>query len=132
MSKQALKVRLAGGGAQGGDGIGNAKLGKGDDIHIALYNDNTVETALCFAGLIKAVELSGFLKYRGFRGVKVLGLVIPKHPTSEGDNPASGIEDGKHDAVTEPVVDTVFIVFNQHATRHQKFLLGVLGAEGGE
>ena len=118
MSKQAFKVRLAGGRAQCGHGIGNAKLGQRDYVHVAFYNDNTVETALCFAGLIEAIELSGFLKHRGFRGIEILGLIIPKHPTSEGDNPASGIQDGKHDAVTEAVVDAVFIVFNQHAACH--------------
>ncbi len=129
MSKQAFKVRLAGGGAQCGHGIGNAKLGQGDDVHVALYNDNTVETALRLAGLIEAIELSGFLKHRGFRGVEILGLVIPKHSSSEGDNPASCIQNGKHNAVTEPVVDAVFIVFDEHTARHQKFLLGILGAE---
>lgn len=58
---------FAGRGAQRGDGILQALLGEGDDVHIALDDNNFVEVAVVLARFIKAVEFLAFMEYRGFR-----------------------------------------------------------------
>ena len=58
VAEQAFQMRLAGRRAEGGDRVGDAKLGERNHIHVAFDHDNTLEAALGLAGLIKAVKFA--------------------------------------------------------------------------
>ena len=54
-SVDPLQVDLAGGRAQCSRGIRDAMLGEGDDIHVALHYQNTIQLAVVLASLVKSV-----------------------------------------------------------------------------
>jgi hypothetical protein len=60
-------VFFAGCGAQRRDGIAQALLGEGDDVHVTFDDDDFVEVAIVLARLVQAVEFLAFMKYRGLR-----------------------------------------------------------------
>jgi hypothetical protein len=60
-------VFFAGGGAQGGDGIAQALLGEGDNVHVAFDDDDFVEVAIVLARFVQAVEFLAFMEDRSFR-----------------------------------------------------------------
>ncbi|MNQ81694.1 hypothetical protein D3C85_967270 [compost metagenome] len=129
-AKQPLEVFLAGGGAQGRDGIAQALLGQGNDVHVALDDDDLVEVAVGLARFIQAVEFLAFMENRGFRGVQVFRLVVAQYPAAEGDDAPATVADRKHHAVAEAVVAfTAFGVFDQQAGIDHGFLLQGIAAQ---
>ena len=103
-AEQALEVFFAGGGAEGGDGVAQALLGQGDDVHIAFDHHDLVEVAIALACLEQAVKLLPLVEHRGFRRVQVLGLVVAEHPAAEGDDPAAAVADREDHPIAEAVV----------------------------
>ncbi len=123
-AKQAFHVFFAGGGPQRGDGIAQALLGEGNHVHVAFHHDDFIEVAIVFARLEQAVEFLAFMKYRGFRGVQVLGFIVPQHSAAESDDPATAVADREHHAVAEPVVALARLgVFHQQAGVDHRLLL---------
>ena len=51
LAQQFLDVRRGRGGAQGGDGVADAVLGQGDDVHVAFGDDGNVLLAQRLASL---------------------------------------------------------------------------------
>jgi len=129
-AEQALQVFFAGGGAQGRHGIAQALLGEGDHVHIAFNHDDFVEVAVVLARFEQAVEFLALVKHCGFRRVEVLGLVVPEHPATEGDDPATAVADREHHAVAEAVVALAGLgVFHQQAGVDHGFLLEGVAAQ---
>ncbi len=129
-AKQALEVFLAGGGAQGGDGVAQTLLGQGDDVHVALDHHDLVEIAVGLARFVEAVELLALVEYRGLRRVEIFGLVVAQHPAAKGDHPAAAVADGEHHAVAKAVVALAVLgVLDQQACIDQRLLLQGIAAE---
>ncbi|MNL10770.1 hypothetical protein D3C87_1315800 [compost metagenome] len=129
-AKQPLEVFLAGSGAQGRDGVAQALLGQGNDVHVTLDDDDLVEVAVGFARFVQAVEFLAFMENRSFRGVQVFRLVVAQYPAAEGDDAPATVADRKHHAVAEAVVAfTAFGVFDQQAGIDHGFLLQGIAAQ---
>ena len=64
-AKQPLEVVLAGRCAEGGDGVGNAVLGQGNNVHIAFDHQNVFELAILLLGFKQAIQFLALVKYRG-------------------------------------------------------------------
>ncbi|MNP09559.1 hypothetical protein D3C76_1016710 [compost metagenome] len=121
---------FAGGGAQGRDGIAQALLGEGDDVHVALDDDDFVEVAVVLARFVQAVEFLAFMEDRGFRRVEVLGLVVAQHPATKRDDAPATVADREHHAITKAVVALAgFSVFDQQAGIDHGFLLQGVAAQ---
>ena len=85
-----------------------------------------------FACFEQAVEFLAFVEYRGFRGVQVFGFFVAEHAAAKGDDAATAVANGEHDAVAEAVVALNFFrivgVFNQQAgVDHGLLLQAVAG-----
>ena len=115
---------LAGGGAEGGDGVAQALLGEGDDVHVALDDHDLVEIAVVLARLVQAVEFLALVEHRGFRRVQVLGFVVAEHAAAEGDHPAAAVADRKHHPIAKAVVALAGLgVVDQQAGIDHRLLL---------
>ena len=124
---------FAGGGAEGGDGVAQALLGQGDNVHVALNHHDFVEVAIALACLIKAVEFLAFMEDRGFRGVEVLGLVVAQYPAAESDDASAAVADGENYPVAKAVVAFdllgVLGVFHQQTGVDQVLLRQVVATQ---
>ncbi len=107
----------AGSGAQGGYGVADAGLGEGDNIHIALDDDNALEFAVRPARLVETVELAALVENGRLGRVQVFGFIVPENPTPKGDDTAPAIPDREDNAVPKAVIDPSGVVFDQHARR---------------
>ena len=113
-AEQPFHVLFAGSGAQGGDSIGHAVLGQGDNVHIALDHQNVIELAVVASGLVEAVELPALVEYRCLGGVQVLGLVVAQHPTPKTYHPATAVTNREGDAITEAVITVAAVRVLHH------------------
>ncbi len=105
----------AGGGAQGGDGIGNAELGQGDDVHVTLDHQQAFELTIGLLGLVESVKLTALVKDGGLRRIQVLGLLVAEHAATEADDSAPAVADGEHDAVAKAVVALAVLLDHEPA-----------------
>lgn len=129
-AEQALEVLFAGGGAKGGHGIAQALLGQGNDVHVALDDDDLVEVAVVLARLVQPVQLLPLVENRGFRGVQVLGLVVAEHPATEGDDAPAAVTYREHHPVAEAVVALAALgVLDQQAGIDHHLLLQGVGTQ---
>ena len=96
---------LGGGGAQGGDHVGDAVLMQGDHVHVAFHHIEAFAAVAALAPLPQPVELFALMEYRGFRAVQVFGLAVAQQAAPKADGAATGIADGENDPVAELVVN---------------------------
>ena len=126
---------LAGAGcAQGGHGIGKAQLGQRHHVHIALAHQGVAAVAQGGAGFVQAIQLAPFVKQRGFGGVEVFGLFIPKDAPAKADALAFDIANREHDAVAKTVVALALVlvrVVDDQAALFQQ-AAGVVGEDAGQ
>ena len=107
-------------GAQRGDGAVEPRLVHGNNIHVALAEDEVIRLGIL--GVIKRKEVVALLENVGLRAVEVLrGGVRSERASAVGDDIAPGVEDREHHAVDELVVDAVIVPDEQRAL-HQLVL----------
>ena len=79
------------------------KLGKGNDVHVALDHHNGLRLSNRIQQLVETIDLTMLMKNVGFRGVEVLGLTVTNNTTTKSNGPTAAITNGKHDAIPKPV-----------------------------
>ena len=94
---------LGEGSAHGGHGVVKARLVHGDDVDVALHQDEVGPPGLL--GVVDAVEDAALFEDGGLRGVHVLGLGAVHHPAGEADHIPPGVDHRQHEPVVELVVD---------------------------
>ncbi len=91
------------GGAETGDGVGQAGFVAGDGVHLPFANQGGLVVEDGLAGFVEGEEDVGFPEERGFGGVDVFpaAWVLAELATGEGDDVAVVVADGKHQAVAK-------------------------------
>ena len=87
-----------------------AALGQGDDIHIALGDDDGADGARRLARGGEVVEVGPLVEQLGFRRIQVFGGVVAQGATAEGDDAAALVGDREHHPVAE-IVEAFAAVF---------------------
>src|SRR6185369_10141001 len=111
----ALELRLGDGGAVWRDGLGDSGAVEGDDVHIALDDNQAPGAAAGGRSAVDVVERAALVEERRVGGVQILGLALAEDPAAERDHPAAGVADGEHEAAAEAVVAVALVRFDQHA-----------------
>ena len=89
---------------QGCHGIAEARLVQGDNIHIALAeNQLPVVGRFC---KIQGEQVVGLLKDQGVGRIEIFRFGIVQNPAAECDDIAPNIDNGNHDAVSKYIVQT--------------------------
>ena len=101
---------FGGGGAQGGDHIGDAVLGQGDHVHVAFHHIETVTAVAALAPFPQPVKLLALVENGGFRAVQVFRFAVAEHPATEADGAPAAIADREDDAIAEFVVGAAGVV----------------------
>ena len=96
--------------AQGRDGVLEPGPDEGDDVHVALGDDEGALLARRRRRLGQAVQHPALVEERGLRGVEVLGLAGAEDSSAEGDDPPALVGDGEHDAPAEAVIGRAGVV----------------------
>ena len=94
--------------SQRGDCLYKSGLVHGDDIHVALAENQVVFFAP--PGQIQGIQIAPFVEYLCVRGIDILGLAVSQDTSSESDHPASDILDREHDAVPESVMNSLLFI----------------------
>ena len=110
-------------GAEGGYGAVKAVLVQRNGVHVALREDD--KALLTLFDDIHGEKVSSFIKNNCLRGIKILGRGVVHDPSAEADDVAPDVDDGKHQAVAEAVIEGAFFLVFQHQTGLQQFLLGI-------
>ena len=101
-------------------GLREARLGQGDDVHVAFDDDRSGPCRAPRRGRRGRCKDAALMEERRLRRVQVFGGGIRiQRPPAEGDDAALEIADRKHDAMPEPVVgDGDVVARDQHARGH--------------
>ena len=113
-------MRRRGGGAERGDGVFDAILGKCHHVHITFHHDRSLRVADRPPCVEQAVQLTPFLKQRRLRRVQVFGLPLANDAAAETNNIAALIEDWKHHPIAEAIIATALLVIDHQSAFRQR------------
>ena len=112
---------------QGSYGAVKTILVQGNGVHITFHQDEIPQLALL--GQVQTEEVFAFIENESLRRVQILGGGIVHHSAAETDDIAPGIDDGEHEPVAEPIVNSS--VFLRHQACILQFLVRIaFGAHG--
>ena len=116
--------------SQGGYRIWEPVLGQGHHVHVPLDNQQSINVAYCLTCFVQTVEFPTFRKDRCLWGVKVFGaFFIPHLATAKTDDAPPNISNGKHDAVSKPVIHPTAVVFDGQTCLQQRITGRALGQQ---
>ena len=102
------------------DRLDKAGLVHGNDVHVALTEDQVI--LLAAAGQIQGVQIPPLVEDLRIRRIDVFGLAVAENSSAETDHPAPGILNGKHNAVPEPVVQSLLLIEESHIRLQYQFI----------
>ena len=124
-AQELLDVIRRGGGAERGNGIGNALLRQADHVHVALDDNHLAFLTDGLACLPQPVELLPLRKQGSFRRVQVLGFAFADDPAAKPDEASPRIADRKHHPFAKAIVAPPVLGLDDEAGLHQRGVLVV-------
>ena len=118
------------------NGLGNAVLRQGDDIHVALGHEDALFVMRCAPRLGEAVKCAALVEERRVGGIEVFRLAVAHGAAAERDDTAARIGDREQDTVAEKIIGRAAVIGGAdqaalgkqgfgHRIRHDRGLDGI-------